>query len=127
MRDFCLRFAANRYGVAAALYVLVLILVMLVIEATPGSDPHEISSAVMQPPSASHTLGTDELGRDVLLGILHGIRVSLAVGFAAALCATTIGMLVGATAGFDGGLLRLVLLRVSRGFEGVPSFNLAAL
>src|SRR5262245_10537342 len=127
MRDFWLRFASNRYGVAAGLYVLVLILVMLVIEVVPGSDPHEISSAVMQPPSASHTLGTDELGRDVLLGILHGIRVSLAVGFAAALCATTVGMLVGATSGSYAGILDLLFMPVSEIFQVVPSFILAAL
>src|SRR6478735_10022478 len=110
MREFWLRFASHRYGVAAGCYVLVLIGLMLLLEVVPGSDPHAITSVVMQPPSAAHMLGTDELGRDVLLGILHGIRVSLTVGFAAALGATVIGILVGAMAGFYGGLLDLVFM-----------------
>ena len=100
---------------------------MLVLEVIPGSDPHDITSAVMQPPSAAHTLGTDELGRDVLFGILHGIRVSLTVGFAAAFGATAIGIVVGATAGFYGGVLDLLFMRVSEIFQVVPSFILAAL
>jgi peptide/nickel transport system permease protein len=127
MREFWLRFASHRYGVAAGFYVLVLILVMLVLAVVPGSDPHDITSAVMRPPSATHTLGTDELGRDVLLGILHGIRVSLTVGFAAAFGATAIGVVVGATAGFYGGVLDLLFMRVSEIFQVVPSFILAAL
>jgi peptide/nickel transport system permease protein len=127
MREFWLRFGSHRYGAAAGVYVLVLILVMLVLEVVPGADPHDITSAVMQPPSATHTLGTDELGRDVLLGILHGIRVSLSVGFAAAFGATAIGVVVGATAGFYGGVLDLLFMRVSEIFQVVPSFILAAL
>jgi len=127
MREFWLRFASHRYGLAAGLYVLLLILITLVLEVVPGSDPHEITSAVMQPPSAAHVLGTDELGRDVMLGILHGIRVSLSVGFAAALGATALGIVVGATAGFYGGVLDLLFMRVSEIFQVVPSFILAAL
>src|SRR5262245_14490448 len=127
MHEFWLRFASHRYGVAAGLYVLVLILVMLLLEVVSSSDPHDITSAVMQPPSAAHALGTDELGRDVLLGILHGIRVSLRVGFAAALGATAIGILVGAMAGFYGGALDLLCMRMSEVFQVVPSFILAAL
>jgi peptide/nickel transport system permease protein len=127
MHEFWLRFASHRYGLAAGLYVLLLILITLVLEVVPGSDPHEITSAVMQPPSVAHTLGTDELGRDVLLGILHGIRVSLSVGFAAALGATALGIVVGATAGFYGGVLDLLFMRVSEIFQVVPSFILAAL
>ena len=127
MPDVWRRFASHRYGLAAGCYVLALILVMLLIELVPGSDPHEITNWVMQPPSATHPLGTDELGRDVLLGILYGIRVSLTVGFAAALGATVIGIIVGATAGFYGGILDLMFMRVSEIFQVVPSFILAAL
>ena len=57
MREFWLRFGSHRYGAAAGVYVLVLILVMLVLEVIPGSDPHDITSAVMQPPSADTHVG----------------------------------------------------------------------
>lgn len=126
MHDFWRRFLGHRAGVLAGLYVAALVLIMLGAQFLPGPDPHEISSEVMLPPSAAHLLGTDELGRDVLLGIIHGIRVSLTVGFAAALGATVIGILVGAMAGFYGGLLDLVFMRVSEVFQVVPSFILAA-
>src|SRR5215510_4584592 len=127
MRRFWPRFVSERVGLAAAAYVLVLTLIMLAPEVMPGSDPHAITSEVMLPPSAAHVLGTDELGRDVLLGILHGIRVSLTVGFAAALGATVLGVVVGAMAGFYGGVLDLIFMRVSEVFQVVPSFILAAL
>jgi peptide/nickel transport system permease protein len=126
MRRFWPRFVSERAGLAAAAYVLVLTIVMLALEVMPGSDPHAITSEVMLPPSAAHMLGTDELGRDVLLGILHGIRVSLTVGFAAALGATLIGVLVGAVAGFYGGIPDLLCMRLSELFQVVPIFILAA-
>jgi peptide/nickel transport system permease protein len=105
--------------------VLVLTLVMLALGVMPGSDPHAITSEVMPPPSAAHVLGIDELGCDVLLGILQGIRVSLIVGFAAALGATLIGVAVGAVAGFYGSILDLLCMRLSA-FQVVASFILAA-
>ena len=126
MRNFWSRFGTHRAGVVAGVYVLLLIVVMLAAGFLPGPDPNAISSEVMLAPSASHLLGTDELGRDVLLGIVHGIRVSLTVGFAAALGATVIGVLVGAGAGFYGGFLDLMLMRISEIFQVVPSFILAA-
>jgi peptide/nickel transport system permease protein len=126
MRNFWSRFSTHRAGVVAGVYVLLLIVVMLAAGLLPGPDPNAISSEVMLAPSANHLLGTDELGRDVLLGIVHGIRVSLTVGFAAALGATVIGVLVGAGAGFYGGFLDLMLMRISEIFQVVPSFILAA-
>ena len=83
-------------------------------------------SEVMLAPSIDHLLGTDELGRDVLLSIVHGIKVSLSVGFAAALGATVIGILVGSMAGFYGGVVDLLFMRISEIFQVVPSFILAA-
>ena len=126
MHDFWRRFLGHRAGVLAGAYVATLVLSMLGAHFLPGPDPHEISGEVMLPPSPGHVLGTDELGRDVLLGIVHGIRVSLTVGFAAALGATVMGILVGAMAGFYGGLLDLVFMRLSEIFQVVPSFILAA-
>ena len=80
----------------------------------------------MQAPSFAHLLGTDELGRDVLAGILNGVQVSLTVGFAAALAATLIGVVIGAIAGFWGGAFDLLVMRIAEVFQVVPSFILAA-
>jgi len=126
MRSFWTRFLGNRAGVIAGAYVLALILVMLVVGLVPGPDPNAITPEVMRAPSIEHPLGTDELGRDVLISIAHGIKVSLSVGFAAALGATAIGILVGSMAGFFGGAIDLIFMRVSEIFQVVPSFILAA-
>jgi oligopeptide transport system permease protein len=62
-------------------------------------------------PSAAHWLGTDTLGRDLLVRLLYGGRISLAVGLAATLVALTIGVTYGAVAGFFGGKLDAVMMR----------------
>ncbi len=63
-------------------------------------------------PSFSHWFGTDTLGRDVLSRILHGGRISIAVGFAATLVAMTIGISWGAVSGFIGGWVDAVMMRI---------------
>ena len=71
-----------------------------------------------QPPSfslteASHLLGTDHLGRDILSRIIHGARISILVGIGAVLVSGVIGTLIGITAGYRGGFIGAVLMRVA--------------
>lgn len=73
-----------------------------------------------QPPSLDHPLGTDEIGRDLLLRLLYGGRVSLAVGLTAALLAAAIGTTVGLAAGYLGGALDALLMRVVDGVIALP-------
>jgi peptide/nickel transport system permease protein len=77
-----------------------------------------------EPPSAAHPLGTDELGRDLLLRLLHGARVSLTVGLLAALAATGIGTLIGLMAAWRGGLWDAVLMRLADGLLALPALPL---
>src|SRR5207344_1145485 len=70
--------------------------------------------------STEHPLGTDELGRDVLLRQLAGGRASLLVGLAAAITSALIGTLVGLAAGYFGGRLDAVLMRVTDGLMALP-------
>ncbi len=72
--------------------------------------------------SAAHPLGTDDLGRDVLSRLLHGSRVTLLVGVAAMFAAVSIGVVVGAIAGFNGGWIDAVLMRFTDGMLAVPTF-----
>lgn len=74
----------------------------------------------LAPPSPAHPLGTDELGRDLLLRLLAGGRVSLAVGIAAALVASVIGTLLGLAAGYLGGRVDAVLMRLADGVIALP-------
>ncbi|MEX0760593.1 MAG: ABC transporter permease [Tistlia sp.] len=72
------------------------------------------------PPSAAHPLGTDELGRDLLLRLLHGGRVSLGVGLAAALVAASIGTGVGLVAGYLGRRVDALLMRLADSVIALP-------
>ena len=71
-------------------------------------------------PSPDHPLGTDELGRDMLLRLLAGGRVSLAIGIAAALAAAALGTLIGLVAGYRGGWTDRILMRATDGVIALP-------
>lgn len=90
-------------------------------------DPLAIAGPALLPPfhDSAHILGTDRLGRDVLAGLVHGARMSLAVGLAAAAAALVVGAVVGTVAGFAGGLIDEALMRVAEAFQIVPGFLLA--
>lgn len=80
-----------------------------------------------QGPSAKHLLGTDELGRDLWSRIVYGARVSMAVGLGSATLAMLIGVPLGLIAGFKGGLLDSIIMRVMDAFMSFPSIILAML
>jgi peptide/nickel transport system permease protein len=73
---------------------------------------------------AAYPLGSDSMGRDVLAGIVHGSRISLFVGLAATALGLTVGVLVGATAGYFGGWVDDVLVRIIEIFQTLPNFVL---
>lgn len=83
--------------------------------------------ATLAPPSLAHPLGTDSFGRDVLVRVLTGARVSLAISFGAVLLAATVGCAMGISAGYFGGWLDMVLMRITDLFFAFPSFILALL
>ncbi len=76
------------------------------------------------PPSLAHWLGTDELGRDALTRLLCGGRISLAVGLSSALAATGVGALVGSVAGYFGGWIDAVLMRLTDVVLSIPALPL---
>jgi oligopeptide transport system permease protein len=75
---------------------------------------------MLQTPSASHWMGTDGLGRDVLTRVLYGARVSLAVGLGTALIALLLGTSYGLIAGFKGGNWDHLMMRIVDIFYGLP-------
>ena len=79
----------------------------------------------LQTPSAAHWLGTDEFGRDILARLVHGSRVSLSVGVIAVSIALLIGGSLGAIAGFYGGKIDNVIMRIMDIFLAVPSLLLS--
>ncbi len=92
---------------------------------TPLRGPASIDLAArLTPPSAAHPLGTDGVGRDVAARLVHGARISLAVGFVAVGLYVLIGLFFGALAGFYGGLVDLVVTRVLEVMLVFPTFFL---
>jgi len=77
--------------------------------------------AMLQPPSAEHIMGTDELGRDLLTRILYGGRVSLSIGVMAMALAVVVGAIVGGVAGFYGGWVDNILMRFTDMMLAFPS------
>ena len=86
-------------------------------------DPNILEK--FRPPSATHLLGTDYLGRDVLARILFGARVSLSMGFLVVIIAVLIGIPLGAVAGYYGGWLDNLVMRITDMFLAFPSLLLA--
>ena len=106
--------AYRRHKPAMVGTAIVLILALAAILAPYISpwDPEKTAlDSMLQPPSAQHVMGTDELGRDLLTRILYGGRVSLAIGVMAMLLAVIVGAIVGGLAGFYGGWVDNVLMR----------------
>jgi peptide/nickel transport system permease protein len=125
--EFWRRFRRNRAGVLGLLVVGLLAVLALF---APWAAPYDSTAVIAKPlvaPGRSNLLGTDNLGRDVLSGVLFGARVSLVVGVLAATTSTTIGLLVGALSGYHRGIVDAVLMRVTELFQVVPRFFLALL
>jgi peptide/nickel transport system permease protein len=113
MRQFWRTFARNQLAVIGGVVVSILVLVALFAPAIAPWDPNRPDTKrVFAPPSKSHWFGTDQLGRDVLSRVVYGSRVSLAVGFVSVGIATVIGMLLGAAAGYQGGLVDGTIMRL---------------
>jgi peptide/nickel transport system permease protein len=88
-------------------------------------DPQQISEETFRPPSLQFLFGTDDLGRDVFSGVVRGARTSIIIGVTVALSSTLLGVLIGLTAGYAGGLLDDILMRVTELFLIPPRFLLA--
>jgi peptide/nickel transport system permease protein len=108
---------------SAAILALVALLALLapVFAHWSGIDPNAVDLlSRFEPPSARHWLGTDDIGRDVLLRLLMGGRVSLFVGLTAALGAAIIGTAIGLMAGYWGGRADAALMRLTDGVIALP-------
>lgn len=114
----------QKLSLAAALILAVLIVLTFsapLIETAMGLDANADDLLNRYaPPSLAHPLGTDEIGRDVLLRLLYGGRVSLSVGLVAAVMASAIGSMLGVLAGYFGGRLDAILMRLTDGVIALP-------
>jgi len=91
------------------------------------TDPFASVGSPLTPPSRAHTFGTDDLGRDVFSGIVHGTRTSLSITVAVMAIASIVGVGVGAVAGYRGGSVDDLLMRGTEAVQIVPRFFLAVI
>jgi peptide/nickel transport system permease protein len=122
------RFVRHRGAVASAFVLGIIVVAALgapLAEHWLGHGPDEPDLLNrLQPPSWTYPLGTDEAGRDVLLRLMYGGRVSLLVGLVAALVSAVIGTAVGILAGYYGGRLDAFLMRLTDGVIALPGLAL---
>lgn len=106
---------------ASAVTAAVIVLAVLLVPVLVPLDQQAVDlSAKLRPPSWAHPFGTDDVGRDLLLRCVYGLRVSLLVGLVAALVATVIGTAVGAAAGSLGGWVDRVAMRAVDTLSAIP-------
>jgi peptide/nickel transport system permease protein len=121
-------FAGNRMGVAGLIILVVFALMALFADVLAPEARLSVTNAPgapLEPPSAQFWLGTDELGRPVLDLLIQGSQISLLVGFLATAISMVIGSLVGLVAGYFGGWIDVILMRLTDWFLVIPFLPLA--
>lgn len=119
-------FRRNHTAVAGLLLLLLIMGATLLGPSLYPIDPFEMVWAPLSPPGEEGwVLGTDQLGRDILAGLIHGGKATLLVGVTAALISVFIGVTIGALAGYYGGWVDEVLMRITEFFQVLPALLLA--
>jgi peptide/nickel transport system permease protein len=119
-------FAANRLAMLGLAIVLALVAVAALagVLAPYPPDVGQLSERLL-PTSTAHWLGTDDQGRDILSRLMHGARITLVIVGLVAVLAAPVGLLVGTLAGYAGGVLDVVLMRITDIFLAFPKLVLA--
>ena len=113
-------------GMVAALILLLVVVCALFAPWIAPYPPDAIDLASrLQPPSASHWAGTDEVGRDILSRLIHGARASLGVGLGIVLIGSSLGIVIGSVAGYLGGTTDAVIGRIVDTLLAMPAMVIA--
>jgi peptide/nickel transport system permease protein len=119
------RYRKNKLAVAGLIVIAIYILLAVCAPLFSTYDPEalDIMNADL-PPSWDHPFGTDSLGGDVFIRSLYGARVSLTVAFSAMIITVAIGVVYGAVAGYFGGVVDGLMMRIVDALQSIPSFFL---
>jgi peptide/nickel transport system permease protein len=126
-RPFWIRLLGNPRAAFGVAWLGLVVLAALAAPLVAHPDPFAITGSPFVPPSASAGLGTDSLGRSVWSGLIFGARTTLLIAIIATLSAVAFGGLIGALAGFYGGRVDDVLMRLTEFFQTIPAFIFAIL
>lgn len=122
------RLKRNKVAMASAVYILILcVLAIFAYQVSPYEFDEQFTDRVLEGPSALHWLGTDSLGRDLLSRLIHGARMSMAVGIITALISLFIGATYGMVAGWIGGKVDAVMMRFVDILNSIPTLLLLIL
>jgi oligopeptide transport system permease protein len=120
-KDAVHRFTRNRAAVAASAIFGAIVLYCLLVPIFSPHDPNLVNFAESYlPPSLEHPFGTDKFGRDLFTRVAVGGRISIGIGFAATFAILVIGVVYGSIAGFMGGVVDDVLMRLLDALYGLP-------
>ncbi|WGF90445.1 nickel transporter permease [Marinivivus vitaminiproducens] len=129
MQQLWLAWWRLRSNPSAVLGLLILLLILMLALFAPLIATHDIFAQDLaqrlQPPSGEHLFGTDELGRDIFSRLVYGSRITLYIAVLTAIIVAPIGLLIGTTAGYLGGWVDIVLMRIVDVFLAFPSLVLA--
>ena len=123
------RFTANKGAVVAGAILLIILIMAIIAPLITKAPPNaqDFLTQSLAAPSPEFWFGVDDLGRDFFTRIVYGARVSLTIGFAAAMCSVLIGIPLGAIAGYYEGRADWVIMRIIEIFSVVPPLLAAML
>ena len=128
MINFWHLFRRNRSAVLGLIILALIIFMAATAHLFFPDDPFRLAGRSMSPPGeGGFLLGSDSLGRDVASGIAHGAKTSLLIGLMATFVAVGFGTIMGALAGYYGGIIDDLLMRITEMFQTIPSFIFAIL
>lgn len=127
MMQFCRYYLRSRTATIGLLFFVLIGAVAVFAPMLIGRGPFELAAAPFLPPSAEHLLGTDMLGRDIASGIAYGARTSLLIGLTSTALAILLGAAIGGLAGYHGGIVDDLLMRITEFFQTIPFFIFAIL
>ncbi|SFZ85583.1 peptide/nickel transport system permease protein [Devosia enhydra] len=118
-------FLRNKGAIIGLVIISFLVFVAVFADVLAPYDPIAQTRAFLSPPNGTHWFGTDVLGRDMLSRVIHGTRISMAVGIGAVLIALVIGMAVGLLGGYFGGRIDAAVVMLIDTFMSFPGLLLA--
>ena len=127
-QDILNRLFRNTNSVIGFVFVLIIVLAAIFADVLVDYETMVIKPDVLirlQKPSTEHLLGTDELGRDILARLIYGSRMSLLIGVLSVCFSMTLAVITGSTAGYFGGTVDNMIMRLCDILDGVPSFLMA--